>query len=134
MKILLINGSNLNVLAKRDPSIYGKVTLKEIVDRVQARAKELGVEVQAFQSNSEGAIIDFLQLEGPHASGIIINPGALTHYGLSLREALAETGLPVVEVRLSNIHAREWWRRRSVVADVARAQVSGLGWRSYLAA
>ncbi|MBF8267927.1 MAG: 3-dehydroquinate dehydratase [Dehalococcoidia bacterium] len=134
MKVLVINGPNMNMLGRRDPAIYGYMTLADIEARVRQRAKELGVEVGIFQSNSEGDIIDFLQSTAPLASGIIINPGALTHYGLSLREALVDTGIPVVEVHLSNIYAREPWRGTSVVAPVARGQISGLGPRGYIAA
>ena len=134
MRLLVIQGPNLNLLGQRDPAVYGNLSLDAIHTRLQERAKELGVEVAFLQSNGEGALIDFLQQEAHDASGIIINPGALTHYGLSLREALVDTQLPVVEVHLSNIHAREQWRRRSVVASIALAQVSGLGWRGYVAA
>jgi 3-dehydroquinate dehydratase-2 len=114
--------------------IYGSKTLADINSLLKKQGEELGVEVVAFQSNSEGALIDFIQQEASQASGIIINPGALTHYGLSLREALADTHIPVVEVHLSNIYAREEWRSQSVIAPIAKGQISGLGWRSYLAA
>ena len=134
MRLLVLQGPNLNLLGRRDPALYGTMTLEAIHQRVEERARHLKVEVAFFQSNSEGALIDFLQQEAAQATGVIINPGALTHYGLSLREALVDAGLPVVEVHLSNIHAREPWRRRSVVAPIAVAQISGLGWRGYLAA
>lgn len=134
MRILLLNGPNINQLGRRDVSVYGVKTLKEIEGLVEGRAKELEAEVLCFQSNCEGELIDFLQWESPQAQGIIINPGALTHYGLSLREALADTGLPIIEVHLSNIYAREEWRHTSVTAPVARGQVTGLGWRGYVAA
>jgi 3-dehydroquinate dehydratase-2 len=94
----------------------------------------LAVKVLSFQSNSEGALIDFIQAEAPKADAIIINPGALTHYGLSLRDALVDSALPVIEVHLSNIYAREEWRHKSVIAPIARGQISGLGWRGYIAA
>jgi 3-dehydroquinate dehydratase-2 len=119
------------MLGKRETAIYGDKTLSEIESLVEKRAQELGVEVLAFQSNSEGAIIDFIQTEAPKAEGIIINPGPLTHYGLSLRDALADSGLPVIEVHLSNIYAREEWRHKSVIAPIAKGQISGLGWRGY---
>ncbi|MEE8472206.1 MAG: type II 3-dehydroquinate dehydratase [Dehalococcoidia bacterium] len=134
MKILVMHGPNLNLLGQRETAIYGKKTLEEINDLVRGRARELGVEVSTLQSNHEGALIDFLQDQAPGASGIIINPGALTHYGLSLLDALVDTGLPVVEVHLSNIYAREEWRAISVIAPIARGQISGLGWRGYVAA
>jgi 3-dehydroquinate dehydratase-2 len=134
LKIIVLHGPNLNLLGRRDTSLYGTKTLAEIDSLLASRAAELGVELRAFQSNSEGELVDFLQREGPQAQGVIINPGALTHYGLSLREALADTGLPIVEVHLSNIYARERWRQRSVVAPIAKGQISGLGWRGYRAA
>ena len=131
-QIEVINGPNLNALGRRDATVYGVVTLAEIQAKITQRAQELGVDVEFFQSNSEGAIVDHIQ--NAAADGIIINPGALTHYGYSLRDALADTGLPIVEVHLSNIHAREEWRRKSVVAEVATGQISGFGWRGYIAA
>jgi 3-dehydroquinate dehydratase-2 len=134
MKILVVHGPNLNLLGKRIKEIYGDKTLEEINRLLRQLATELGVELVTFQSNSEGALIDFIQKESPAANGIIINPGALTHYGFSLRDALADTNLPVVEVHLSNIYAREEFRQRSVIAPVARGQISGLGWRGYVAA
>ena len=132
MRILLVNGPNLNQLGRRDPTLYGSTTLAEIESAAIARAAELNAEVVCFQSNSEGAIIDFLQANAPEADGIILNGGALTHYGLSLRDALVDTGLPVIEVHLSNIHARERWRSRSVTAEAAKGVIAGMGWRGYL--
>ena len=134
MKILVINGPNLNMLSKRNREIYGQKTLAEINSLVEEQGEALNVETVTFQSNSEGALIDFIQQEANSADGIIINPGALTHYGLSLRDALADTNLPIIEVHLSNIYSREEWRAKSVIAPIARGQVSGLGWRGYIAA
>lgn len=134
MRILVINGPNLNALGKRDKTIYGIQTLDEIISLLQKEAESLKVEILAFQSNSEGNLIDYIQKHSNQADGIIINPGALTHYGFSLRDALADTGLPVIEVHLSNIYAREHWRANSVISPVTKGQVTGLGWRGYVAA
>ena len=132
MKVLVINGPNLNNLGKRDAAMYGGDTLADIQNRIHVRAGELGVEVDFFQSNHEGAIVDYLQASSSSADGIVINAGALTHYGLSLRDALADSRLPFVEVHLSNIHAREEFRHHSVLAAIADGQIAGLGWRGYL--
>jgi len=134
MRILIIHGPNLNLLGKRKKEIYGDKTLSEIDAMLQQHAKELGVDISTTQSNSEGNLIDFIQKESPNADGIIINTGALTHYCLSLRDALSDTNLPVIEVHLSNIYAREEFRHRSVIAPIAKGQVTGLGWRGYIAA
>ena len=131
MKILVIHGPNLNLLGKRDQSLYGNKTLEEINSLLADQGEELGIEITAFQSNHEGALIDFIQAESPQADGIVINPGALTHYGLSLRDALADAGLPIIEVHISNISAREEFRQKSVIAPIAKGQISGLGWQGY---
>ena len=132
MKILVINGPNLNMLGRREATLYGSMSLAEIEGRVRARADELDVDVDLFQSNHEGHLVDHVQAGTADASGIIINAGALTHYGLSLRDALVDTRLPVVELHLSNVHAREEFRRRSVIADIAVGQIAGLGWQGYI--
>lgn len=134
MKVLVVHGPNLNMLGKRDPKFYGTQTLEDINNRVRQRAAELGVEVECFQANGEGAIIDFVQRAAPAAQGVIMNPGAYGHYAYAIHDALLDTGLPVIEVHLSNVQARDEWRRKSVIAPAARGVVSGFGWRSYTAA
>ena len=131
-RILIINGPNLNNLGKRDAGHYGSITLADIEDRVAARAEELGVEVAFFQSNHEGAIVDWIQAKTDNAGGIIINAGALTQVGYSILDAVLDSKLPVVEVHISNIHAREEFRRHSVIAPYAMGQIAGLGWRGYV--
>ncbi len=134
MKILVVHGPNLNMLGKRDKSIYGEKTLKEIDTLLKKEARALGVDVVTFQSNHEGALVDFIQEQAGTARGIVINPGALTHYGFSLLDALVDSKLPVIEVHLSNIYRREEWRAESLIAPIAEGQISGLGWRGYVAA
>ncbi len=132
MKILVINGPNLNNLGRRDPGHYGSTTLSEIEKAVAEKAGDLNAEVAFFQSNHEGDIVDFIQKSTDGSDGVIINAGALTHYGLSMRDALTDAGLPIIEVHISNIHARDEYRRHSVVADMAVGQIAGFGWRGYL--
>jgi 3-dehydroquinate dehydratase-2 len=134
MRLIIIHGPNLNLLGKREVELYGDRTLEEVNSTLKSQAAELGTETVFFQSNSEGDLIEFIQKESPEADGIIINPGSLTHYGLSLRDALSDSRLPIIEVHLSNIYAREEFRQKSVVAPIARGQISGLGWRGYIAA
>ncbi len=134
MKLLVVNGPNLNRLGQRDPALYGAMSLAELEQNINDRASYHGAEAACFQSNHEGALVDWLQEHGPAADGIIINPAALTTYGLSLRDCLQDLRVPAVEVHISHIHAREEWRRESVIAPVCVAQVTGMGWRGYLAA
>ncbi len=131
-KILIINGPNLNNLGKRDSGHYGSMTLDEINAAVSEKGSELGVETSFFQSNHEGGIVDHIQESSPGADGVIINGGALTQVGYSILDALLDSGLPVVEVHISNIHGRERFRRRSVIAPRAVGQIAGFGWRGYL--
>jgi 3-dehydroquinate dehydratase-2 len=133
-KILVLHGPNLNMLGRREPEIYGHTTLAQIDDALRERAASAGVALLCVQSNHEGALIDALQAEGYDAAGIIINPGALTHYGLALRDALASLKAPIIEVHLSNVYRREPFRHTSVVAPVATGQIAGLGWHGYLLA
>lgn len=133
-RILVLNGPNINVLGRRNPTIYGTLTLDEINRLISKQAEALGMDVVFFQSNHEGALIDRIQESWGNIDGIVINPGALTHYGYSLKDALIDAVVPVIEVHLGNIHAREEWRRHSVVADIARGQIAGFGWRSYTSA
>ena len=130
--ILVINGPNLNNLGKRDSSLYGTRRLPDIEAEIAAKASELGVEVRFFQSNHEGAIVDFIQESSAGASGVIINAGALTQVGYSILDALLDAGLPFVEVHLSNIHARERFRQRSVFASKAVGQMAGFGPSGYI--
>jgi len=130
IKILVIHGPNLNLLGRRDPGLYGTGTLEELNGKLRGLAQELGVSLETFQSNHEGELIDTIL--ATDADGIVINPGALTHYSYALRDAVADFGGPVIEVHLSNIHARESFRHHSVIAGAAKGQISGLGADSYL--
>ncbi|MCG8588649.1 MAG: type II 3-dehydroquinate dehydratase [Proteobacteria bacterium] len=130
-RILVIHGPNLNLLGTREPDVYGRTTLSEIDASLAERAKELGCEIESFQSNHEGALIDRIQEAHSWADGILINPAGLTHTSVSLRDALAATALPVVEVHLSNIFRRETFRHHSHVSAIAVGVVSGFGPASY---
>lgn len=134
MKILVLHGPNLNFLGKREISIYGKLTLEQINLKLSELAAELGVETICLQSNHEGELIDILQNKSTEVDAIVFNPGAFTHYSFALRDAVASIGIPTVEVHLSNIYARENFRKQSVIAPVASGQISGLGLTSYLLA
>ncbi len=129
--VVVVNGPNLNLLGTREPEIYGMKTLADLERTVQAKAKVLGIDVSFYQSNSEGEIIDFLQQHAPGSLGIVINPAALSHYSLALYDCLQALALPVVEVHISNIHAREEFRSRSVTARAARGVITGLGFAGY---
>lgn len=132
--ILLVHGPNLNLLGKRDQRHYGSLTLKALARAVQNKAKTLGLSVKTFQSNHEGALIDFLQKNSHRAAGIIINPGALTHYSYALYDALVDAGLPAIEVHLSKIKMREAWRRKSVIAPACVKTISGKKLKGYFEA
>ena len=135
--LLVIHGPNLNLLGERQPEIYGSLTLKELNAHLRREGRELQVRLKIFQSNSEGGLIDFLHQQRKWAKGVVINPGAYTHYSYALRDAVAAIGLPTVEVHLTDIHVRanhatEAFRKVSVIAPVCVHQISGLGWKSYL--
>lgn len=133
MKIAVIHGPNLNLLGLREPSVYGKKTLKSINDALFEKSLVLGVEVEFFQSNSEGEIVDYIQLLPEREfKGIVINPAAYTHTSVAIRDAILAVDLPFVEVHLSNIFAREEFRHRSLFSDVALGVISGLGYRGYI--
>lgn len=130
--IMILHGPNLNMLGQREPDVYGKMTLEEIDRRLVAAGSDLALEVRCFQSNSEGSLIDALQAAREWASGVIFNPGGYTHTSVALRDAVASIELPVIEVHLSNIYAREEFRHSSMISPVCAGKITGFGWRSYL--
>ena len=129
--ILVLHGPNLNLLGEREPQVYGNLSLAEIDLRLKALGSDLGLEVRTFQSNSEGGLIDALHDARRWARGVVFNPGGYTHTSVALRDAISAIGLPVVEVHLSNVHAREEFRRQSFIAPVCAGSIAGFGWRSY---
>jgi len=131
-KVLVLHGSNLNWLGKREPAMYGRYTLADIDNALKKLAEELQIDLKIFQTNREGQLVDWIQAESDWAEAILINPGAFTHYCYSLRDALASVGLPAVEVHITNIHSREAFRHESVTVPVCIGQISGFGINSYL--
>ncbi len=134
MKVLVIHGPNLNLLGERETDVYGQVTLAQIDELLKERSGVLGIELETFQSNHEGEIVERIHAARGPVDALIINPAAFTHYSIAIRDALAAFDAPVIEVHLSNIHAREAWRSHSVVADIAIGQISGFGPQSYVLA
>ena len=131
MKILILHGPNLNLLGTREPDVYGSMTLDEINNKLIAWGKELGADVTCAQSNHEGALIDELQSARTWADGVVFNPGGYTHTSIALRDAISAIGIPVMEVHMSNVYAREEFRHVSMISAVCKGKIVGLGWRSY---
>jgi 3-dehydroquinate dehydratase-2 len=133
-RILVMHGPNLNLLGTREPQVYGQTSLAEIDHELRQRAMAAGHEVETFQSNHEGVLVDCIQQRGPQAALLIINPGAYTHTSIAIRDAILAVGVPVIEVHLSNIYRREPFRRQSYLADITLGQVAGFGSYSYILA
>ena len=131
MKILILHGPNLNLLGTREPEVYGSQTLDDINDKLRELGKELGVEINCVQSNHEGALIDALHDARTWAHGVVFNPGAYTHTSIALRDAISAIQIPVVEVHLSNVYAREEFRHVSMISAVCKGKITGFGWHSY---
>ncbi len=131
MKVLVLHGPNLNLLGTREPEIYGSMTLQEVDRRLMELGEELGIELRVMQSNHEGVLIDALQEARNWAQGVVFNPGGYTHTSVALRDTIVAIGIPVIEVHLSNVYAREEFRHTSLLSAVCRAKIVGLGWRSY---
>lgn len=131
MKILILHGPNLNLLGTREPQIYGSMTLEDINQKMIALGGQLGADVICHQSNHEGALIDALHEARTWADGVIFNPGGYTHTSIALRDAISAIGIPVIEVHLSNVYAREEFRHTSMISAVCKGKVTGFGWRSY---
>jgi len=131
MKILVLHGPNLNLLGTREPEVYGSMTMEDINAKLIEQSQELDVEVTCQQSNSEGILIDILQEARTWADGVIFNPGGYTHTSVALRDAISSIGIPVVEVHISNVYAREEFRHKSLLSAVCRGKIIGFGWRSY---
>jgi 3-dehydroquinate dehydratase-2 len=134
LKVLLLHGPNLNMTGFREPDVYGKKPLEDIDAGIKAAADQMGIDVRILQSNSEGTLIDTIQEHRRWADAIVINPGGLTHYSIALRDALTSVRLPIVEVHLSNVHAREEFRRHSVIAPISLGQIVGFGGFGYVMA
>ncbi len=134
LRVLVVNGPNLNLLGRREPGVYGRATLAEIEERTRALGAELGLEVEFVQANGEGALVDAIQGATGSAAALVVNPAAYTHTSVAIRDAIAASELPAIEVHLSNVHAREEFRQRSLTAPVCRGVIAGFGPDGYLLA